>query len=179
MLRLDVSRDDFPSDPARDYGIPASNPFAGRRRRGRGLAVRLAQSVPQQLRPRDRRTVDRRRRPGLDREIDRVQITQSGLNMGWPLYEGAQAYQGNNPAGLTMPVAQYGHGSNPFQGNSITGGFVYRGPVEPLQGLYIFADFVSGNIWVGSPRRASFRLDRAEQQLHQPQRSLRPQRRRA
>ena len=51
------------------------------------------------------------------------------------------------PAGLTMPVAQYGHGSGPLQGNSITGGFVYRGPAEALQGLYIFADFVSGNIW--------------------------------
>jgi hypothetical protein len=46
-----------------------------------------------------------------------------------------------------MPVAQYGHGSGPLQGDSVTGGFVYRGPVEPLQGLYIFADFISDNIW--------------------------------
>lgn len=28
ILRIDVSRDDFPADPDRDYGIPASNPFA-------------------------------------------------------------------------------------------------------------------------------------------------------
>jgi hypothetical protein len=46
-----------------------------------------------------------------------------------------------------MPVTQYGHGSGPLQGNSITGGHVYRGPIEALQGLYIFADFVSGNVW--------------------------------
>ena len=46
-----------------------------------------------------------------------------------------------------MPVVEYGHGGGPLQGNSITGGFVYRGPVEALQGLYIFADFVSGNVW--------------------------------
>ncbi len=28
MLRIDVARDDFPADPARNYGIPAGNPFA-------------------------------------------------------------------------------------------------------------------------------------------------------
>lgn len=46
-----------------------------------------------------------------------------------------------------MPVTEYGHGSGPLQGRSITGGAVYRGPLESLQGLYVFADFVSGNIW--------------------------------
>ena len=34
-----------------------------------------------------------------------------------------------------------------FQGNSITGGRVYRGPVEALRGQYIFADFISNNLW--------------------------------
>jgi hypothetical protein len=29
----------------------------------------------------------------------------------------------------------------------VIGGYVYRGPVEALQGLYIFADFISNNIW--------------------------------
>ena len=46
-----------------------------------------------------------------------------------------------------MPVTEYGHGAGPLQGNSVTGGCVYRGPVEQLQGLYIFADFVSDNVW--------------------------------
>jgi len=84
---------------------------------------------------------------GAVEEIDRVQITQTGLNLGWPLYEGSQPRLGVGPGGLTMPVAEYGHGSGPLQGNSVTGGFVYRGPIEQLQGLYIFADFVSNNIW--------------------------------
>ena len=48
---------------------------------------------------------------------------------------------------MTMPVTQYGHGSGPLQGDSITGGFVYRGPIEQLQGLYVFADFISNNVW--------------------------------
>jgi hypothetical protein len=76
-----------------------------------------------------------------------VRTSDSGLDMGWPDYEGTQQLLGTSPAGITMPVAQYGHGSGPYQGNSIIGGFVYRGPIEPLQGLYIFADFISDNVW--------------------------------
>jgi glucose/arabinose dehydrogenase len=147
MLRLDVTRDDFPADGARDYGIPAGNPFAGGGGAGEVWLYGLRNPF--------RNSFDRANGElwigdvgqGAIEEIDRVQITQAGLNLGWPLFEGTQPLQGTNPAGLTMPVAQYGHGSGPLQGNSLTGGFVYRGPVEPLQGLYIFADFVSNNIW--------------------------------
>jgi hypothetical protein len=46
-----------------------------------------------------------------------------------------------------MPAAQYGHGTGPLQGNSLTGGYVYRGPIETLQGLYIFSEFISNNVW--------------------------------
>jgi len=147
MLRLDVSRDDFPADPLRDYGIPAANPFAGG---GGAPEVWLFG-----LRNPFRASFDRATGElwigdvgqGAIEEVDRVQTTQTGLNLGWPLYEGTQPLFGNSTAGLTMPVTQYGHGSGPLQGNSITGGVVYRGPVEQLQGLYIFADFVSNNIW--------------------------------
>jgi glucose/arabinose dehydrogenase len=147
MLRLDVARDDFPGDAARDYGIPAGNPFAGGGGAGEVWLFGLRNPF--------RNSFDRATGElwigdvgqGAIEEIDRVQITQSGLNFGWPLYEGTQPLQGNNPAGLTMPVTQYGHGTGPLQGNSVTGGFVYRGPVEPLQGLYIFADFISNNLW--------------------------------
>jgi glucose/arabinose dehydrogenase len=147
MLRIDVSRDDFPGDPDRDYGIPAANPFATS---GGAPEVWLYG-----LRNPFRSSFDRATGElwiadvgeGAIEEINRVRTSDSGLNMGWPLFEGTQPRQGTNPAGLTMPVTQYGHGSGPLQGNSITGGHVYRGPIEALQGLYIFADFVSGNIW--------------------------------
>jgi glucose/arabinose dehydrogenase len=147
MLRLDVTRDDFPGDANRDYGIPPTNPFAG----GGGAPEVWLYG----LRNPFRASFDRATGElwigdvgqGAVEEIDRVQVSQTGLNMGWPLYEGTQPLFGGGTAGLTMPVAEYFHGNGPLQGNSITGGFVYRGPVEQLQGLYVFADFISGNIW--------------------------------
>jgi len=147
MLRLDVTRDDFPGDANRDYGIPTGNPFAA----GGGAPEVWLYG----LRNPFRASFDRASGDlfigdvgqGAVEEIDRVMLTQAGLNMGWPLYEGSQALFGSGTTGLTMPVAEYFHGSGPLQGNSITGGVVYHGPVEQLQGLYLFADFISGNIW--------------------------------
>ena len=55
-------------------------------------------------------------------------------------------------ATLTNPVLDYAHGSATNQGNSITAGFVYQGTNYPgLTGLFIFADYVSGNIWTINP----------------------------
>jgi glucose/arabinose dehydrogenase len=147
MLRLDVSRDDFPADANRDYGIPAANPFAA----GGGAPEVWLYGLRNPFRDSfDRATgelwIGDVGQDAIE-EIDRVQTSQTGLNLGWSLYEGTQPLFGTNPAGLTMPVAQYGHGSGPLQGNSVTGGFVYRGPVDSLFGLYIFADFISNNVW--------------------------------
>jgi hypothetical protein len=46
-----------------------------------------------------------------------------------------------------LPVTEYGTGGGLTQGDSITGGVVYRGPVDSLQGQYVFADFISNNQW--------------------------------
>ena len=56
-------------------------------------------------------------------------------------------FSGPAIAGTTPPVAEYDHGNGLTQGNSVTGGYVYRGPVEALRGQYIFGDFVNGNMW--------------------------------
>lgn len=86
-----------------------------------------------------------------------VDIVESGNNHGWAWYEGdANGPKFNNTingasrinATVTPPVWDYAHGSGPLQGNSITGGFVYRGAKIPeLVGKYLFADYQSGNIW--------------------------------
>ncbi len=81
-----------------------------------------------------------------------VYTITSGQNCGWSFYE--QNHNGPKigslPSGFTYthPVYEYAHGSGNFQGNSVIGGLVYRGTRFPsLAGQYIFADYVSGNIW--------------------------------
>lgn len=84
---------------------------------------------------------------GAVEEVDVVTTTQPGRNFGWPFREGTRTNAGTPPAGLVDPVAEYLHGSGPREGRTVTGGYVYRGPVASLAGQYVFADFISGNIW--------------------------------
>ena len=85
-------------------------------------------------------------------EINRMPITQPGINYGWRCYEGNSEY---NIAGcasaatMTFPVAVYNHTGGKC---SITGGYVYRGTAYPaLAGKYIFADYCSTQIGMMSP----------------------------
>ena len=70
----------------------------------------------------------------------------AGANYGWDLMEGSQCFEnpGCSSAGLTLPVAEYLHGSGDC---SVTGGFIYRGSIAELQGIYLYGDFCSGRIW--------------------------------
>jgi glucose/arabinose dehydrogenase len=149
ILRIDPSGDDFPADPNRDYAIPASNPFAA----GGGAPEVWLYG----LRNPFRNTFEGANLVIADvgqgdwEEIDFIRPQDGGANLGWNRYEGAHPYPpGSAPtstAGLTMPVAEYNHGTGPLQGGSITGGYVYHGPVASLQGRYIFGDYVNSRIW--------------------------------
>lgn len=81
---------------------------------------------------------------GAWEEVNRVEL---GQNYGWNTREGAHCFNppnGCSAAGLTDPITEYSHSL----GNSITGGYVYRGTAIPtLQGQYIFGDFGSGRLW--------------------------------
>jgi glucose/arabinose dehydrogenase/mono/diheme cytochrome c family protein len=83
---------------------------------------------------------------------EEVNVVRRGGNYGWNYREGLHAGpRGNPPAGVVLdhPIVEYGRGSGPNQGASVTGGVVYRGARYPdLQGAYIFADYVSGNVWM-------------------------------
>ena len=61
--------------------------------------------------------------------------------------EGTQPFRGGSTTGLTAPIAEYLHGAGPREGDSVTGGVVYRGPLESLRGEYLFGDFVQPNLW--------------------------------
>lgn len=81
-------------------------------------------------------------------EVDRIDATQDPLNrdFGWDDQEGTSCFEppsGCDTSGLP-PVAEYGR----TLGQSITGGYVYRGTAIPdLVGTYVFGDFGSGRIF--------------------------------
>jgi glucose/arabinose dehydrogenase len=81
-------------------------------------------------------------------EIDLLRTTTPGLNFGWNFREGAHPFASTPPPpGLTEPVSEYLHGSGPREGDTIIGGYVYRGPATALRGRYVFGDFIRGNLW--------------------------------
>jgi glucose/arabinose dehydrogenase len=76
----------------------------------------------------------------------------AGANYGWRLREGDQATPekgvgGEKPRGAIDPIHVYKHGGGNDQGFSVTGGYVYRGPIKSLQGRYVFADYQNPRIW--------------------------------
>lgn len=146
ILRIDVSQDAFPNDPGRDYAIPADNPYAGGGGRGEVWAIGLRNPFRNSF-DTDGSLYIADVGQGAWEEVDRMRPGERGTNFGWSQLEGTHTYYGGDTTGLTPPVLEYGHGGGPRTGFSVTGGYVYRGPVEALQGKYIFADFVTANIW--------------------------------
>lgn len=142
ILRIDVNN---PSGDMR-YGIPADNPFVGTGNGYRGEIYAFGLRNPWRF------SFD----PvtgwlwaadvGQD-TVEEIDIIEKGKNYGWNIMEGNRCFstpEGCNQTGLEPPIWSYNHS----QGESITGGFVYRGSrLKGLIGHYIYGDFVSGRIW--------------------------------
>ena len=90
-------------------------------------------------------------------EWEEINLIESGNNYGWHIMEGLHCYKPSsdcNREGLKLPIWEYGHNSN--GGYSITGGYVSQDPNVPdLFNKYIYADYVSGNIWAFDLRSSS------------------------
>lgn len=151
MLRIDVSGDDFPSDASRNYRVPATNPFVGQ-------VGMLGEIWAYGLRNPWRNSFDRVTGDlyigdvgQSAREEINFQYAASGggENYGWRVREGTVSTgltgQGGSP--LINPIYEYPRGSGTFQGQSVTGGYVYRGPVAALEGQYFFGDYVRGRVF--------------------------------
>ena len=81
-------------------------------------------------------------------EIDYEPRNQGGRNYGWRNREGAHDEVTSLPPAflpLVEPIHEYDH----TVGQSITGGYVYRGRAlgPNYRGRYFFADFVQGRVW--------------------------------
>jgi len=93
---------------------------------------------------------------GAREEVNFEAAGTGGKNYGWNCREGKIAYNGcTTPAGnFTDPIFDYSRCASPCiagTGNSITGGFVYRGTAPSntaMIGYYIFADYVSKHAWM-------------------------------
>lgn len=82
------------------------------------------------------------------------------LDFGWTSREGTVATPGSTGGpgspGDINPIFDYPHAGVTLPhppalvGGSITGGYVYRGPVDELQGRYFFADFINNDVYSGT-----------------------------
>ena len=148
ILRIDPRTDAFPADPNRDYAIPAGNPFAGGGGAGEVWALGLRNPYRNSFDPTTGNLYIGDVGQGAVEEVDLMRPTDGGANFGWNLREGTQPYNnGADSAAFTKPVTEYTHGTGDNQGASLIGGYVYRGPVTALRGLYFFADFVQPRVW--------------------------------
>lgn len=149
MLRVDVTTDDFPEDPNRNYGIPKDNPFVGVEGDDEIWAYGLRNPWRCSF---DRLTGDLwigDVGQGSREEIDLAPFDQGGLNFGWRCKEGTICFGfADCPCGpgLTDPVWEYAHDAE--GGHCVIGGYVYRGCAIPeAQGMYFFVDYYSDKFW--------------------------------
>ena len=156
ILRIDPLGTNGPNG---QYGIPADNPFAA----SADAAVRR-EIWAYGFRNAHRFTWDEgageRRMIAVDigeSNLEEVNLIEPGGAYGW----GAGHLEGTaridarvdpkvvHPATAeelapyVAPLAQYDH----HDGSSITGGYVYRGPLEALRGKYVFGDMVNGRLF--------------------------------
>ncbi len=143
LLRIDV---DNPSG-GNNYGIPADNPFVGNpdaREEIWAYGLRNPWRFSFDLTENNLWIADVGQ--GNWEEINRVSVTEAGINYGWRCYEGNHPFNTQDcppQSELTFPIAEYSHAN----GCSISGGYVYRGTVyTDIAGLYFFADYCSGLI---------------------------------
>ncbi|MEY2409350.1 MAG: hypothetical protein QOF48_2020 [Verrucomicrobiota bacterium] len=141
LMRIDVDH----TGPDRPYAIPADNPFRGRSD-ARPEIWAYGFRNPWRF-SFDRLTGDLWLADvGQDR-VEEVDIVHRGENHGWNVYEGFEPFsnqyrkEGRN---FSQPVFAYKR----KYGNSITGGYVYRGDKRSsFYGVYLCGDYTSKRIF--------------------------------
>ncbi len=141
ILRIDVDH----KDAGKAYAIPKDNPFVGRKDAQPEIWAYGVRNIW-------RMAFDRKTGTLWAADVgqdlwEEINIVKKGGNYGWNVREGMHPF-GRRGAGkrddLVDPIWEYHHSV----GKSITGGFVYRGKRLPeLEGMYLYADYVTGLMW--------------------------------
>lgn len=165
VLRINPDSDQFPDDPDRDYRIPTPNPYG-------------SEIIMFGLRNPYRASFDRASLTGvgtgvgdfwfadqgasMEEEVNRLNIPlgypsnnkEAVMDFDWPYREGSKekVFDTGVILGSSQnPKVVYTHGTGPLQGSAVVGGYMYRGPVESLQGVYVFGDRVTGRVFSYRP----------------------------
>lgn len=164
MLRVDVvGADAYPADPLKNFAIPSTNPIPTYNAANPGSPLSgLGEVYLTGLRNVYRASFDRANGDlwmGDVGEVvwEEISYLKAGTNsagppvdLGWPSREGNAASDiagaptaKINPftgAASLEPLQQFPHDGG---GEAVIGGYVYRGPVQELQGKYLYSDFVT------------------------------------
>ena len=155
ILRIDVDN----PEAGKLYGIPKDNPAKADPTRFKGWAPEVYAIG---LRNVWKFSFDRETKDLWAGDVgqnlwEMVHVIKNGGNYGWSIKE---AFHDFKPRGkvdkaspISPPIVEYPHnpnleGKRQDTGQSITGGYVYRGKALPeLVGAYVYADYQSGRIW--------------------------------
>ncbi len=156
ILRIDVDKE----ENGKPYGIPKDNPFLKR------------EGARPEIWAYGLRNAWRMSWDGDDLWVgdvgqnnwEWVVIAKKGGNYGWSLKEGTHEFKKGNPVDeITPPIVEYSH----KEGQSITGGYVYRGAMQKaLVGYYFYADYQSGRLW--ALKYANNKLEQNGEVLEKP-----------
>ena len=144
MLRIDVS-------DGSDWVAPIDNPFA--LKESKGLPEIYAWGLRNPWRfSFDSETGELWVADVGQNKTEEINIVEKGKNYGWNFFEGNTCQQMRmecTSLNAQGPIFTYDHSwKGLFVGNSVTGGYVYRGEAIPaLSGKYVYGDYQSGRIW--------------------------------
>ena len=155
MLRVDVAgADAYPGDVNKNFAIPSSNPIVAA---GTVGPTRLGEIYLSGLRNAWRASFDRGTGDMYLGDVgegtyEEVNFLKAGTNtaanpvdFGWPQREGTGTGPNPGPStGSLNPIRQRTHSQGDF---SVTGGYLYRGPITELAGKYIYGDFVAQRLY--------------------------------
>ncbi len=144
VLRIDVNQ----KQGSLEYAIPPDNPFVGNDKNWTEETFSYGFRNPWRF-SFDRLTGTLWLGDVGDKNVEEIDIIESGKNYGWSIKEGTYCFE-EVPCDtslwpfLTDPIFEYHRDA----GESITGGYVYRGEKnQSLKGIYLYGDFDLRRVW--------------------------------